>query len=456
MDAEVRRLNNTLNRNKKNSGSSNQAIIELGRGFADFKAGGGLQDASRGFLALANNMERFAETAAFTYKQSGSLSGVFKSLGKSILGPAGLVFAFTALLNYGPEIYKFFKEWITGAKGTSKAIEELNEKLDAGTISVEEYLAQLQADGRERIDQLNKEIELTKRKIAGTALSLRSEERNRTILAELIATRDELLTQDNLYIDGLQNQAEATAKAAEAARKYKQRLAELKDQEDIKPFASELGLNFEDPGLHDVFDIQGADFNIVDVDDVEVLSEYADGLEEIDTLLTQLGSKYAGLSIAQSEFLMKANEDFEKAKVGVNDFSQALIGGFEAAAARGGNILENLARGILQSIGSLLIKEGSAYIALGIARNSVIPGWGTPAIKNGALAVAAGVALKAGGSAIGSGGGGGRDTSPGARSNRPRAASATPTANQGQGIIIRGQDLRYIGQAADDSYVGLN
>ena len=146
-------------------------------------------------------------------------------------------------------------------------------------------------------------------------------------------------------------------------------------------------------------------------------------------------------------------------------FAQAFIGAFESAATQGGNFLETLAKGLMSSLGSILIQQGSAAIFSGIAKNAVVPGSGAKSIKTGAIVVGAGIALKAGssimgraGSAGGSGGsggsGGGRSSSPTSKviNNPVRENARVRNSN----LIIPSDMLRYGMQNANDNYSGFN
>jgi len=146
-------------------------------------------------------------------------------------------------------------------------------------------------------------------------------------------------------------------------------------------------------------------------------------------------------------------------------FAQAFIGAFESAATQGGNFLETLAKGLMSSLGSILIQQGSAAIFSGIAKNAIVPGSGSKSIKTGAIVVGAGIALKAGsaimgraGSAGGSGGsggsGGGSSSSPTSKviNNPVRENARVRNSN----LIIPSDMLRYGMQNAEDNYSGFN
>ena len=146
-------------------------------------------------------------------------------------------------------------------------------------------------------------------------------------------------------------------------------------------------------------------------------------------------------------------------------FAQAFIGAFESAATQGGNFLETLAKGLMSSLGTILIQQGTAAIFSGIAKNAIVPGSGSKAIGTGAVVVGAGIALKAGSSIMGraggaggasggGGGGGGRSSSP-TSTVRPNPVREN-ARNRGSNLIIPMDRMRFGMQGADENYSGFN
>jgi hypothetical protein len=146
-------------------------------------------------------------------------------------------------------------------------------------------------------------------------------------------------------------------------------------------------------------------------------------------------------------------------------FAQAFIGAFESAATQGGNFLETLAKGLMSSLGTILIQQGTAAIFSGIAKNAVVPGSGSDAIGKGAIVVGAGIALKAGSSIMGRAGGAG-GASGGGGGGGSRSSSPTSTVrpnpvrenarNRGSNLIIPMDRMRFGMQGAEDNYSGFN
>ena len=412
------------------------------------------------------------------------LEAHLSAVGSSILGPAGIVAGLSILIAYAPQIISFFQSWIDGAGQAEKAMKDLNDEAAKGTLTDEQYLQKLQQNTRSRLADVRDEIELTERKIEGTALSLASENYNREQLAALEKERDALIALDNTIIDGMENKAavalatyeeaaaaDAAARAieeqAEAAKKLKKfnddALKAYQDKRANEPLTAEeqdarLGDRVRD--ARDQLSFEDVGDGITD--DIQEIEDYTDALEDLESALRMVGSAMAGMSEEQAMAWAKAQDDFENAKVSVNDVSGALVGAFESAASKGGNFIQGLATGILSAIGSLLIQEGTAYVALGIARNAALPGSGTNVIASGAALVAAGTGLKAAGSAIGSkgsgskGGGGSSSSSSSGRNAQSVVQTKSDTANNAVMAVakVKGQDLILAIQNADYSRRG--
>lgn len=165
-----------------------------------------------------------------------------------------------------------------------------------------------------------------------------------------------------------------------------------------------------------------------------------------------------------TESFAKVDEATSSTTENTQMFAGAFIGAFESAATQGGKFMENLARGLMSSLGSILIQQGTAAIFSGIAKNATVPGSGVASIKSGALVVGAGVALKAGSSigkrSAGAGGGGGGSSS-GSKSGttsavRPKNPVRENARVRNSNLIIPMDRLRYGMQGAEDNYSGFN
>ena len=116
----------------------------------------------------------------------------------------------------------------------------------------------------------------------------------------------------------------------------------------------------------------------------------------------------------------------------------------------------------MKSLGGALIGIGIAAAAAGKAL--AIFGIGVPSIAAGYYAIGIGSILVAGGSLIGksASGSGGSSSSSSSRS-QSTSTTTTPSSTQGDGFgngrlvaEVDGQKLRFVLQAANDSYTGYN
>jgi hypothetical protein len=78
------------------SGSASFALLSLTQGIQD--AGNFGMGAAQGIRAVNNNIQAFVTAATFAASQTeGGMVAVFKNMGKAMLGPAGILFAFSAV-----------------------------------------------------------------------------------------------------------------------------------------------------------------------------------------------------------------------------------------------------------------------------------------------------------------------------------------------------------------------
>lgn len=379
----------TGKRTRRGGRAASSALINLGRGASD---------ARFGFHGLANNLEVVAELmghAASEAKETGVSVG--KQLRNAIIGPAGAVVALTVLIAYGPEIVKFFKRIIDGTSGATAELAELRGELQGLSLEAAlERQAQLTEDLRQKTETL------------------------RRTQGELIFPWER--EGREARVQQLQNDIAAIGQSMFGLS------LRIKELNQIEPFESLEGLQ-EDidnlvPALDEVFRLI-PEHGIIDPEDVEVIDDMTDALDDLQSALELTGSAFANMSDEQAAAWAKAQESFDASRTTILSASDHLISAFESAAVQGGNFFENLGAGILSAIGSLLVKEGSAYIALGIARNAAFPGSGAKVLTSGAALVGAGVALKAGGAAIGNRSRSSETTTPG---NRAIARTADTTS----------------------------
>ena len=99
----------------KNSRLASSTLMQLGRG---------VQDARYGIAGLANNVEVAVEQFTMLRGRAGSLGGAFSAMGKSLLGPAGILLGFSV----GSVL---LQEWIERSKEAKGTTDALTESLDS-------------------------------------------------------------------------------------------------------------------------------------------------------------------------------------------------------------------------------------------------------------------------------------------------------------------------------------
>ena len=417
VDADTSGFEAGMNRVNSASKKSVGSVKRQSRSFTQLAYA--LDDAQYGFRGVQNNLQQLAVTAGLS--------------GPVILG-------ITALLVVMSKVIDNFESANKELVAAKKNFTELTKVILSNDQQIIRDGKKIQDDNKKQLEQLKAQLE------AGKTLS-HTRKDGTAAFRELSQAEKDHLT---VAIASLETQIDKNGTLIEQAKgriKYAKELKAIKDKEDITPFTSEAGLKFEDPGLFDVFSDRGVDVSIVDPEDVQILEEYIDGLEELEKILESTGSAIAGLSVKQSEAVLKAQADFETLKTAIKDnFAETIISAFESAATSSGNFLQNLGAGLLSAMGSLLIQIGTAAIISGKARVAAGDTTGAAAIKEGILSVGAGVALKAGGSIIGrAGGGGGSSTTPGSRSNTSAPVSAFNSGNGGGTVTFEIGNDKLIG-----------
>ena len=192
---------------------------------------------------------------------------------------------------------------------------------------------------------------------------------------------------------------------------------------------------------------------IVAIDTSKLDQDQIDALQKRIEILQALQSQLEGVTVTS-----KKTKD-ETAQLN-DQFSSIAAGGIaDFASALGESLVfpENLGKNLLSGIGKLMVAFGTALVAWGVGwkffKDAPKDPVGT--IIAGGVLIAAGAAISAVASkAKGYGGGSAGSGSP--------SISVTPTSTQGaQGgsqlvATVRGQDLRFALQSANDIYSGIN
>ena len=499
----------------RGSTSSNAgfAIQELGRGIADFNSAGGFTNLNQGLRGATNNLERFAEISLDTVRQSGGVKEAFKAMGKSLLGAGGLILGITILLQFLPQIIKFFKTLRGTAAKTKDEINKLSKELSElrksyfgdSKASVED---QILAKWDEIIEKQDKYIKILKnppkvdntgtasfgnRQIFSIPGSTGFDELQQTVNkfgrdrdASAIKEKQDIAAANKLYDDQMSSIkrkleiAKSTGVEGDDLLRLEQRLlmtiktenVELERQISLKHRLAILNntLNFGDtPQVSSVNALTPAGVdgsfapgittgNFADLIQSEAFKKNAQGYDEYLAKMSEVEAKN---KLVTDSF-----------KTLGNNIAQALTQSHGVAGAFFGTMIQGLLDLAAQSITSAAVtstteaaKQGAygatatAAAVAGAAEGAAAGGPAAPVL----LPIFIAAALAAIGAAL-SGTGGSRGSGGRGRSSGSARASVTPTSVQGGGGnrnggaigVIRGNQIRYINQVEADSYSGRN
>lgn len=142
-------LTPALNNVPKGANQAANALTNLGRV---------AQDAPFGFIGIQNNLNPLLESYQRLVKETGSVSGAFKALGSSLMGPAGVGIALS-VVSAGILIYQQYQQ------RANKATLEAAKAMQNAKKSAEEYAATLDDISRARLQgSINAQKELTELK----------------------------------------------------------------------------------------------------------------------------------------------------------------------------------------------------------------------------------------------------------------------------------------------------
>ena len=102
-----------------------------------------VQDSRYGFIGVYNNITQVIDSMTYLNKTTGSLKGSMSLVWQSMMGPAGIMIAFQAMLAFLPEVIGFFTNTSNNAKLTKEQLKELETQLNMikqafnGLVSVE-------------------------------------------------------------------------------------------------------------------------------------------------------------------------------------------------------------------------------------------------------------------------------------------------------------------------------
>ena len=148
----INRTTAALKTGRAQSGLNNAILLETSRLASD---------ASFGFTAIANNLSQVINLFTSFAQTNGGVIKSLKELGKSIIGTGGLLIGVQLLISFGPKLFKFFKELITGFDTLEDAFKKAGEGVATQAGNFDIYIDKLQ-DSTESQEQ--QEIALKKLK----------------------------------------------------------------------------------------------------------------------------------------------------------------------------------------------------------------------------------------------------------------------------------------------------
>ena len=110
-----------LKTGRAQSGLNNAILLETSRLASD---------ASFGFTAIANNLSQVINLFVSFARTNGGVIASIKELSRSFLGTGGLLIVVQLLISFGPKLFKFFKDLISGADEANEKIKELTKSFD--------------------------------------------------------------------------------------------------------------------------------------------------------------------------------------------------------------------------------------------------------------------------------------------------------------------------------------
>jgi len=146
---------NAANKNRAQSGLNNAILLETGRLASD---------ASFGFTAIANNLSQVISLFQSFAKTNGGFIKSLEQLGRSLIGTGGLLIALQLIISFGPKIFKFFKELISGVDVLGEAFKDAGKTVESTAGDFEIYIDKLQdvnstqEEQRKAVSKLTKEF----------------------------------------------------------------------------------------------------------------------------------------------------------------------------------------------------------------------------------------------------------------------------------------------------------
>lgn len=237
LDKSTKRLTKTQQQAKDATGAYTSSALELGRV---------ISDAPYGIRGMANNLTQLISQMGFAAKSAGGLGAAFKGLWTALMGPLGVVLAFTTVIS---ALDYFFGANEKAEESTNDLTQSINEFADVlrknANASIKEYL-QLMIQKKtldENLKKASEKIIEVEEKLA-KATEMRVVYENN--LKKAVHNRDLIQKQLNKaseYELKLQKELEGIyTDSASAINKYKESKDKLKDSDEVVIEGSLKGL----------------------------------------------------------------------------------------------------------------------------------------------------------------------------------------------------------------------
>jgi len=350
------------------------AVQEFGRA---------IQDAPFGIIGVGNNLTQLGDAFGVLSRKVGGGRAALALFGRALLGPAGLLVAFSAVISIitvfsrrtrestdeleelkkkGEELNKVFSSRVDLSKSQLKLSESLGEATDFQRLQVAEDL-KLQAL---KLDAFN--------------------DQNRALLQQIklqnLGLTEKLAGFYELSAEAKQKEADATTQINTTQSKINKLLAEANDiLNDIVSAREEANQKIEGITAGIARGVIGFQIGIVATGNT--------ALEKTDVLLTRLGETLTEFEVRALKATENINNAFSEGLAStLGDFAFAVGDAF----AKGANVLQAGARALFAGFGRILNTVGDTLIKTGISIEifkKSLAGLG------GIGMIAAGVALKA-------------------------------------------------------------
>ena len=464
-----------FNQVTKSAGNANPTLLEFNRV---------IQDAPFGIQGVANNITQLTQNFGTLSQQSGGAVNALKALGSAFAGPAGILFAVSAvtslLVTFGDELFKSTNR----AKELKDELEKVNESFSA-ELGLNEAIAEgLALQGQSTV-QINRDRTAILQNQLLSVQAILAE--NEALLATLRTQRENVTLWEGfvgLLETGVQNSLTTIRRdlsnIAAIAGVLATGLADATGlQEELARFAGDTTQATEaeqealDQNRRIRTQIQEISNSILQIEkDItaeiqtqtrarqEALNTSATGLTEVKTGVTgittedPLTTRFNDVSEAQAQFLADLVEFNEAATQildqGFANTISSIANNIGTAIATGGNVLQALGGGLLSGVGDIMQQLGKQALLIGKTMLAIKFSFKNPfaAIAAGAALIAAGALFKGAAGTVGQIGTGA--TSGGTSGGSTFSGGATPT---GGGASFDGG--RVVFEIAGDKLLGV-